>query len=211
MSDNIFKIDFNDMIEVTVKKRLNILDSLSFVSAVVFSLIDEESQTVNYTWKEYNIRQYTIQFYTDFELPKYDGEDMSKVEENLNCIDFILFDSGIYEKIVFSGYFNKSHYDELIDSINKQLDFEVGKILKASKLDELFDTVIGLVNKVDVEKLNKALTKLGGIKGITEKGLVDAVIDKRTPKKKDKKNGSVIPLEKGQISADDVLNGVDKE
>lgn len=175
-----------DAFDVTVKKRLSIEESISFVSALVYGMIDDD--TVTYSIQEYLIRANTLEYFTNIRLP----QDIDKKYA-------LVFDSDIVDRVMME--INMELYDDLLTQFDRQLEFEVAKMqnqfksgtqnyidritAEAEQIIEMFQSFGKVFENITPEQVAEILPNLS--KFGNEKDLVKAFIDV----KKDEENALV--------------------
>lgn len=180
---NTFTIETNingNSKKIKVKPRLSLMEVYNFSRSVVEKVINEELGVVVCAWKDFAIKLTTLRYYTDLKLP----------DEIDAGYDFI-YNNNVYEKIVGATDFDFDFYTCLIGSVEEQLDFEMQKIAKKSKLDEIYDWVLGLTKKFgddfEPSKIAEALPMLANVGQLDEEKIVSTVLKLNDKKKKRRK------------------------
>jgi Mg2+ and Co2+ transporter CorA len=166
---------------VNVKPRLNYKDAIFFVWSVVNDITDEEHDLVSYVNKDFSIDMLTLQLYTDIKLP-----------ENLET-QYELLSTGIISDITCHECFDHKQYLNLLNAIDRQIDFEAKKIqseLKQSAqqyLDQIqseaetllnsFEVFAKLFENVKTDDITRLIPKLASMDKLDEKSVVDAVME----------------------------------
>ena len=162
----------NNICDITIKKRLNFVDALSFVQSVVFTIVNEEDQAISYVLKSFLIKKNTIEYYTNIEIKD------NKFDEVFDFIDR----NNLYNEVINCDGFDIVEYRRLLKAIDDQIEFESQKIIKKSKIDDLIELLIDFVNKIDTDKISNFINKFDKIKNINEEKIIKAIVNTQNKK-----------------------------
>lgn len=189
-----FTIDIphgEDTISITVYPYINLKERLEFVHAIADNVANAMTDTGEpisvYAAKDFFIRIHTLRYFTNMRLP----EDTDKQYE-------FAYYTGIYETIINHVSFCKKIYAELLDSIDKQIEYEIMKTrsrfeletedflehikFEAEKLMETFETITASFKGVNQEEVSRALKNIADMPKLDGESLVKAVAEVNTKK-----------------------------
>lgn len=170
-------------IEITVKPRLTIAESIDFVNNVVSDVVDDDTG-VTYCIKDFSIRLNTLKFYTNITIP----QNLDKQYE--------LAYSDIVMRITHDDEhrFKLDEYENLVSAVDKQIEFEKEKYLcelrreteelieetkiQNEQLVAVFSQFAKSFENIDPDQMAGLVTKLANMEKLDEKSIVDALVEK---------------------------------
>lgn len=168
-----------EVVAVNAKSALSFNDMLSFADDIITGIFGTGDRASLYL-RDFLIKSYTIQYYTDYEMP-----------EDINEIYDIVYESDLYEDTIKDKDFDYKQYDSLMIGLDEQIKYEIQKSASKTKLDDLFEAVTDVIKKfdgnLDVAKVGKMIDKLQNVEKIDEKVLAEAVLSLQQKPKKSKK------------------------
>lgn len=152
--------------EIEVKERLTLEESMRFVNYV-----KEEVVVDGYTPLLHSLSIATnfMRLYTNIDEVSVDEfyRDLAKYKE---------FISSITNNVQF----DKMQYEEILNSIYQEIEFEKEKLSNISKLDELLETVNGILKdfsaSFDLGDMEKILPKLASMKNFDQSEMIKQVL-----------------------------------
>lgn len=167
-TDEDFEIVINDVddVAITVHPRLDLSGSLEFVRSVVSAIVDEDLG-ITYCLKDFSIRIYTLQYYTNITIPQnLDKQQKLAYSEIINTI----FDD---------SRFKYDEYQSLLRSIDKQIEFEANKMqnevrAEVRNLIEVFKGFGKAFEGVKPEELASLISNFSKMRQLDEKAMVEA-------------------------------------
>lgn len=167
--------------EVVVKPRLTLAESLDFVNSVISDIFDEESG-FSYYFKDFSIRINTLKYYTNITIPQ-------NLEKQYDLVHTDLLD-----RIFSEGTFDNDTYKTLLESLDKQIEFEAQKYqnelraetrelieetrMQGEELIKVFSQFAKSFENIDPDQMAGLVTKLANMENINEKAIVDALVEK---------------------------------
>ena len=152
--------------EIEIKERLTLEESMRFVNCVKEEVVGD-----GYTPLicELSIATNFMRLYTDMDEVSVDEfyRDLAKHKE---------FISSITNNVQF----DKMQYEEILNSIYQEIEFEKEKLSHVSKLDELLETVNGILkdfsDSFDISDMEKILPKLASMGNIDQAEMIKQVL-----------------------------------
>ena len=150
-------------VNINIKKRILPKDSLRFGLFVLNNVF--EGGVYAPELKPFILDCATVQFYTDIELPLG--------EERYDDVSRFIYDTDVVKKV--RDFIDAQYYDDLVKSVDEHIDHINRTAYAASRYGEVYDAVLGLV-----DKLSDYLDKYGGI---IERKLKNMRLDKNSLEK----------------------------
>lgn len=173
-----FNVNINgEEIAVNGKSELNGVEAIQLANGIIYDMFGDGDTPILYL-DDFFIRKNIISRYTDYVLP----DDINE------CFD-IVYNTKLYDKTVEKLGFDNKQHEILMAGIKEQIKFEKTRCANKTKLDDLFDTIIDVVQKIDgkidIAKIGGILEKLNKLEKIDEKALAEAVLSiQKKPRKK---------------------------
>ena len=186
---------YTDTITVTIggedkalnyRKSLPLEDYAKLVTGVAYQVVNDETGYSPFVY-DVAVKKGIIESFSDF-----------KISADLNGF----YDSGDMD-MVYNVLASKVNTNNAITDIDKIIEFKKMQLANKSELDNLFRTATEVLlrfekkygNQINPKAINAAVEKLGAMQ-LTEKGFIDALVDKipKEEKAEDKAEGKVIPM-----------------
>lgn len=156
-------------VSIKVKTFLTAQEIINFVNDVVNGVVQSESGVVIYEMKEFFIKTHTISHYTNITLPK-------ELDQKWR----LCMQTPLYDEILNAKFFNRRQYEIILEAIDEQIEFNAQKILNKTKIDELLDIIIAIIQKIDssidFKSLGNILNKLVEMENIDEKEIFKVIV-----------------------------------
>lgn len=157
-------------VEVEYLETLSMVQMVTFVDSVVDSCFDKDGDYIS-EMKEFLIRTFTVQLYTNVRMPQ-------NIEKQYD----IVFGGDLYEVLI--QHINKDQYGSMIEAIEDKLRYRVDADIVASRksINELllrFEAWGEELSKISADDVKNIAGALNGF-DLDEEKLVDAVIAKNT-------------------------------
>lgn len=172
--------------EVTVKPRLDATEMAIMVNSVVREVFDPVDNSYNPEIYDLCLRKAVIEAYTNVIVP-----------ENLDKAYELIYGADLFEHITINEadedaerfgllYSDKSIIDMLqynlaVKAIDDKINFKINEYYKKSKLDNLIDVVMGMIENYgsqfkDID-IKDTLSKLSSLADMKEETLAKAVVE----------------------------------
>ncbi len=187
---NKFTYKLNDEeFEVNYRESLTFSEYAKLVTNVVNQVISNETGYNPFVY-EIALAQNLISFYTDCKTP----DDVDEFYSFINSTGIV---RTLSSKLPIHQLVDEVDYDSEVERISKvidsMIDFKRLQLANYSKFDELCNTLTEILVKFDKrygkainpKQVNEVIEKLGNMK-MSEKGFIDALIDKM-PREKESK------------------------
>lgn len=168
-------------IEITVKPRLTISESIDFVNSVVSDVVDDTTG-VTYCVKDFSIRKNTLAYYTNITVP----QNLEK-QYNLAYTDLL-------DRIFSEGTFDNDTYKTLLESLDKQIEFEAQKYqnelraetrelieetrMQGEELIKVFSQFAKSFENIDPDQMAGLVNRLANMEKLDEKSIVEALVER---------------------------------
>ena len=145
-------------LELAVKRNILLEDVIEFVTSVTSLCFEEETNRYMPEVKDFGIRAYLIDYYTNVDLPEDTGEKYSLLYETdlvqtvLNSIDMQQFNDIVRSIEESVSYIAKSN----IDAVMKQIQ-EVSNLIE--KFGSVFQESFGDLSQEDLAKVIGSITE----------------------------------------------------
>lgn len=186
---------YTDTITVTIggedkalnyRKSLPLEDYAKLVTGVAYQVVNDETGYSPFVY-DVALKKGIIESFSDFKTPA-----------DLNGF----YDSGEMD-MVYKALVSEVNINNAIAEIDKLIEFKRMQLANKSEIDNLCKTATEVLlrfekkfgNQINPKAINAAVEKLGAMQ-LTEKGFIDALVDKipKEEKAEDKAEGKVIPM-----------------